>query len=222
MLSALFRTFPWSLFPSSELQTDNPTHCLYQVALPTSLFSLLGHTSCCIRGRENIQLIVKWVYSNSSQLQSTFLIVSLWWQTLQFLTAHCCTQVGVLLQQTWTITAAAVRGRGKEVGGRIARGAVQCEWSSHPWGNDGASSLTTNTSPPLVAKQKPHMQTTGKRRTKKGKTNKSSHTRHPHTHTRTQQRNIPDGTRSALKPDRHATETRLIQMISQLCCHIRE
>lgn len=55
-----------------------------------------------------------------------------------------------------------------------------------------------------------------------GKTNKRSctHTGHPHTYGT--DRNIRDGTQSALKPDRHATESRLIQMISQLCCHIRE
>lgn len=49
---ALFRTFPQSFFPPSKLQTDNPTLCLYQVALPRSLFSFLGQTSCCIREKK--------------------------------------------------------------------------------------------------------------------------------------------------------------------------
>lgn len=99
------------------------------------------------------------------KLQSTSLIVSL--------AARCCTQVGVLLQQTQTIT---------------ARGAAQCEWSSHPWGNDGACSLTANTSPPLVPKQKPHMQTAGKEEPRMAKqTNQATHGAHT-LNTSTQQR----------------------------------
>lgn len=61
------------------------------------------------------------------KLQSTFLIVSSYRETLfQFLVASRCTQVGVLFQQTQTITA--VRGREREGGrGKIARGAAQSE-----------------------------------------------------------------------------------------------
>lgn len=52
------------------------------------------------------------------------------------------------------------------------------------------------------------------------RTNQTSHGANTPTHSRG--RNIPDGNQSAPKPDRRARQTRLIQMISQLCCLIRE
>ncbi len=219
--TSMSRTFPWSFSSWWSVRQKKPTPCPPpQLAFPGSLLVPSGsHILLHQRKKErSIQLIVR----RKHKPQSTFL-KAVYKQTLfQFLITSCCTQVGVLLQQTQTITAV----RGREGGrGKIARGAAQSEWSSHPWGSDGASSLTTNTSPPLVPKQKknPHANNR-KRRTKNGKTNKSRHTHGAHTltHALSRDRNTPDGTQSALKPDRHATETRLIQMISQLCCHIRK
>lgn len=68
---------------------------------------------------------------------------------------------------------------GKEAWGETARGTTQCEWSSHPRGNECASSLTTNTSSPLAPKQKCRMQTTGKEEPRMAKqTNQATHGAH--------------------------------------------
>ncbi|MEQ2278352.1 hypothetical protein XENORESO_016680 [Xenotaenia resolanae] len=76
-------------------------------------------------------------------------------------------------------------------------------------------------SPPSYPKTKALHANNRKRRTKSGKTNKSSRTNATHTHAHICT-GMPDGTQSASKSDRPATETRLIQMTSKLCCHIRE
>lgn len=60
----------------------------------------------------------------------------------------------------------------------------------------------------------------GKNREWQKQTNQASHRANTPTHSRG--RNRPDGNQSALNPDRRTRQTRLIQMISQLCCLIRE
>lgn len=60
----------------------------------------------------------------------------------------------------------------------------------------------------------------GKDREWRKQTNEASHGANTPTHSRG--RNRPDGNQSALNPDRRTRQTRLIQMISQLCCLIRE
>lgn len=150
--------FPMIRFFMTKVSKRN----FYQLVLPGfPLFPSVQHILLnCGAERRNIQPSARLVHSSSS-LQSTYLVISLCRETrFQFLVASRCTLVGVLLQQTQTITTE--RGREGERGrGKTARGA-ESEWSSQPSGSDGASSLTTNTSPPLVPKQKPHMQTTGK------------------------------------------------------------
>lgn len=60
----------------------------------------------------------------------------------------------------------------------------------------------------------------GKNREWRKQTNQASHGANTPTHSRG--RNRPNGNQSALNPDRRTRQTRLIQMISQLCCLIRE
>ena len=115
-------------------------------------------------------------------------------------------------------------GRGKEVKGKkTARGAAKV-WMKQPPLRAMMVPLAQPQTQALLLSQ--NKNPTCKQQEKKNQEwqNKQikPHTRCPHTHARSRDRNIPDGTQSALKPDRHATETRLIQMISQLCCHIRE